>query len=335
MSARSTDLMFQLREFALVSRLRRLGDALWEETAGLYDQLGLDFQPRWFAVFYAIGVRDRRSVSELARIVGLTSQGVGKIVDELVGAGLVHEVDDAGDARVRRVALAARGRTMRGRLEPVWRGIGEVARQLMVDAEVDLVGDLDRLETALAERSHGHRLRQHFGLPELPVATIVDYRPAFKKHFRALNEEWLTGRFKVEPGDAKVLADPNGRVLKRGGHILFALRRDQVVGTCALIRHPRGELELAKMAVAAAHRYRGVGTSLAVAAIERALDSGSAAVYLRTHPDLAAARHLYHKVGFRRVISCPLPPAEVSRDAITMRLNVDAYRRFRRTQEDQ
>jgi ribosomal protein S18 acetylase RimI-like enzyme len=265
----------------------------------------------------------------------LTPQGVGKIVGELVDAGLVREVGDAKDARVRRVALAVRGRTTRGRLEPVWRGIAEVARQLMADAEVDLVADLDRLEAALSERSHGRRLRHGFGLPEQPVAEIVDYRPAFKKHFRALNEQWLTGSLGVEPGDAKVLADPNGLVLKRGGHILFALRRGEVVGTCALVRHHSGELELAKMAVAAAHRCRGVGTCLAVAAIERALASDAAGVYLRTHPNLAAARHLYRKVGFRRVARCPLPPAEVSRDAITMRLNVDAYCRFRRSQEDQ
>lgn len=164
---------------------------------------------------------------------------------------------------------------------------------------------------------------------------IADYRPAFKKHFRALNERWLTEHLEVEPEDAAVLADPNGRIVKRGGHILFALRRGEVIGTCALIRHASGELELAKMAVAPAHRNRGIGTSLAVAAIERALRSGARTLYLRTHPNLAAARHLYHRVGFRSIGSGPLPPAEVRRAAVTMRLHRGAYHRFQRSREEQ
>lgn len=327
------DLLFRLRELALVSRLRRLADLLWEDTAGLYEDLGLDFAPRWFAAFHAIVDHGRPSISEVAGSIGISTQAVGKIVDELVAAGLVREVGDAADSRVRRVDLSRRGRAMRDRLQPVWRGIAEVARELMAEAGVDLVGDLDRLEAALAECSHRGRLRRHFGLPERPAVTIVDYRPAFKKHFRALNEQWLAESFEVEAGDATVLADPNGRILRRGGHIVFALQRGEVVGTCALVRHRSGVLELAKMAVAPARRNKGIGTALAVAVVERARDSGAATVYLRTHPDLAAARRLYHKLGFRRVASSPLPPPDVARDAITMRLHAGAYRRFRTTLE--
>lgn len=331
----STDLLFQLRELALVSRLRRLADLLWEDTGALYEDLGLGFQPRWFAVFSAIALRGRPSISEIAGLVGLSAQGVGKIVDELVEAGLVAEVGDAEDSRVRRLALTRRGCSMRGRLQPVWQGIREVARDLMAEAGVDLLGDLDRIEAALDESSHGSRLRRHFGLPEPPTMEIVDYRPAFKKHFRALNEQWLAEHFDVEPADEKLLADPNGRILRRGGHILFALQRGEVVGTCALIRHRSGELELAKMAVTPASRNLGIGTSLAMAAIERALDSGAETLYLRTHPALPAARHLYRKVGFRPIASSPLPPPDVERDAITMRLHSGAYRRFRSSQGGQ
>lgn len=335
MDGMSADLLFELRELALVSRLRRLADLLWEDTAGLYNDLDIDFQPRWFAVFSAIVERSRPSISDVAGMVGLSPQGVGKVVDELVAAGLVREARDARDSRVRRVALSALGRSMRDRLEPVWRGITEVARQLQDEAGVDLLGDLDRLEATLAERSHRSRLRRHFGLPEPPAVEIADYRPAFKKHFRALNEQWLGEHFEVEPADARVLADPNGRILKRGGQILFALHHGEVAGTCALIRHRSGVLELAKMAVTPDHRNRGIGTCLATAAIERALGWGADTLYLRTHPGLAEARRLYRKVGFRVITASPLPPAEVRRDAVTMRLDIGAYRSFQRSQEDQ
>ena len=335
MDRMAPDLLFELGELALVSRLRRLADLLWEDTAGLYRDLGLDFQPRWFAVFSAIAARRRPSISELAAVVGMSPQGVGKIVDELVASGLVRAVGDAQDSRVRRVALSPRGRRMGDRLQPVWQGIAGVARELLDEAGVDLLGDIGRIEAALAVQGHSSRLHRHFGLPDRSEVTIADYRPAFKKHFRKLNEQWLTEHFEVEPGDARVLADPNGRILRRGGHILFALRRDEVVGTCALIRHRTGVHELAKMAVAPEHRNRGIGLALSVAAIERALESGAETLYLRTHPALAAARHLYRKVGFRRIGACPLPPPDVVRDAVTMRLNVNAFRRFRASQEGQ
>jgi hypothetical protein len=45
-------------------------------------------------------------------------------------------------------------------------------------------------------------------------------------------------------------------------------------------------------------------------------------------------RNLFFRT-LRRVVRCPLPPSKVSRDAVIMRLNVDAYRRFRRLQDDQ
>lgn len=329
----SRDLMAELGELALVSRLRRMADALWEETGDLYHALGIDFQPRWFAVFYAIGHSDHPSISEIAAMVGLTTQAVGKITDDLHAAGLVREQADANDSRIRRVVLSRRGRSILAQLDPVWRGVRTVARELMSEARIDLVEDLDRLEAALSVRSHGQRLREHFGLPEGAQIEIADYRPAYKKHFRALNEQWLQSGFTVEEHDARLLADPNGRILKRGGHILFVLVRGEVVGTCALIRHRKDVYELAKMAVAPLHRSRGVGTALTVAAIERALESGAETLYLRTHPDLAAARKVYAKVGFRRIKRDPLPPPEVVRDALTMRLNAAAYQRFKDQQE--
>ena len=325
---RPPDLMAELGELALVSRLHRLGDALWEETAALYERLGVDFQPRWFAVFYAIGAGGRPSISELAADVRLTPQAVGNIADELLAAGLIRNTSDPKDSRVRRVVLSRRGRSTRLRLESVWHGIRSVASELMAEAGVDLVKDLDRVEQALRTASLGRRFDAHFGLPAKPELEITDYCPAYKKHFRALNEQWLAAEFAIEKHDAELLADPNRRILRQGGSILFALLKGEVVGTCAVVRHRSSAFELVKMAVDPGHRNRGVGTALAAAAVERAFDLGAQALYVRTHPRLAAARRVYRKVGFRRIRSSPLPPSEVARDALTMRLDAAAHRKF-------
>jgi DNA-binding MarR family transcriptional regulator len=55
-------------------------------------------------------VEGARPVGEIAANLGVTSQAVSKSVRELEALGYVERVVDAADARVRRVALTARGR---------------------------------------------------------------------------------------------------------------------------------------------------------------------------------------------------------------------------------
>ena len=50
------------------------------------------------------------NIRELAELLGLTSQGAVKVVDEMVAAGYVRRVGDPADGRVRRVQLTERGR---------------------------------------------------------------------------------------------------------------------------------------------------------------------------------------------------------------------------------
>ena len=331
--SRTRDHMADLGVLALVSRLRRLSDRLWEETASLYSELGFEFQPKWFSVFSAIEPGRHPSISELGSVVGITTQGVGKIVDELLAAGLLLDAVDPTDSRVRRISLSTKGQAMREDLDPVWQGMQTVTEILMAEAGVDLVADLDQIEEALINQSHGERLRHYFNLPSSLTPEIVDYRPAYKKHFQALNEEWLSCDFSVEGDDARVLADPNGRILRRGGHILFALVRGEVVGTCALIRQRGGGFELAKMAVAPEFRQQGIGTALTISAVDRALDSGTESVWLRTHFRPKSAHRMYSKIGFRRVAKDLFPPSPVTRESVTMRLNIAAYIEFKAAQE--
>jgi ribosomal protein S18 acetylase RimI-like enzyme len=184
------------------------------------------------------------------------------------------------------------------------------------------------------------RVRTRLGLASAPPLEIVDYRPAYKKHFRALNEQWLLEHFRIEEVDRRLLDDPNRNIIKRGGSILFALRGGAVVGTCALLRHKRSRKngsghgverpaarihELSKMAVAESARRQGIGTLLTREVITRAAADGAAYLYLQTSPRLKIAGRLYRKLGFRRVRRHPLPGDSYRRPTITMRLDLSRY----------
>jgi DNA-binding MarR family transcriptional regulator len=85
------------------------GNFVTEMRAALADE-GFGDLHRSFG--YVARLLDEReaNIRELAELLGLTSQGVVKVVDEIQAAGYVRRVADASDGRVRRVQLTDRGR---------------------------------------------------------------------------------------------------------------------------------------------------------------------------------------------------------------------------------
>ena len=327
------DVIAELRELALASRLRRLSELMMKDASALYGDLGIGFEARWFATFYALGQKSPMAVTELAQALGMTHPAITNLANQLIKRGLVQELRDPRDERRRLLQLTPRATELRDRLAPVWDEIRRAARDLLDEAGVDLIGDLQRIESVFAERSVADRARKHLALPPRKRVEIVEYRPAYKKHFRALNECWLREYFAVEEEDARLLNDPNGQILKKGGEILFALLDGEVVGACALLHHKGDVLELSKMAVAPEARRRGIGSALAGAVVARAQDRGARRLYLQTNPRLRDANRLYRRLGFRRVSRSPLGPDKYRRHSIVMRLNLEAPRRKVRKEE--
>lgn len=139
------------------------------------------------------------------------------------------------------------------------------------------------------------------------MVRIVDYTPEHAKAFRDLNYEWIRQYFKVEESDRKMLEDPKGYILDKGGAVLIALLDDEPIGTCALI-HMEGTLfELAKMAVSPKAQGKKIGLQLGEATIEKARAIGASKIYLETNSVLTPAINLYRKLGFKDTIGHPSP----------------------------
>jgi putative acetyltransferase len=133
---------------------------------------------------------------------------------------------------------------------------------------------------------------------------IAAFEPALAPHFARLNREWIERFFVLEPADLVVLTNPQAAILDPGGMIYFALLGDEVVGTCAVMPHGPGTLELAKMAVSPAAQGRGVGRLLGEACIDFARTTDAHTLMLLSNSTLAPALHLYEKLGFRHA---PMP----------------------------
>ena len=317
------DIFSELGELALASRLRRLSETMMAEGEELYHDLGISFRPRWFPAFYALSKRSPLAVGELAVALGVSHTAVAKIADEMLSAGFIRVASDGrGDRRRRLYALSPAGKRALRRLKPIWREIGRAVSEILAEAEGDLLSGIGRFEKAFARRPVADRVRERLRLEPRRRHEIVGYRPAYKKHFRSLNEEWMREHFDMEKEDTSILSDPMGRIVRRGGVVLFALWDGEVAGTCALMKHPGGHIELCKMAVRPDLRRRGIGASLIAAAIDRARATGVGELYLRTSLELEDAIRLYRRVGFKRVTRNPLEYCRVCRQCITMKFDL-------------
>jgi GNAT superfamily N-acetyltransferase len=138
---------------------------------------------------------------------------------------------------------------------------------------------------------------------------IINYKPEYASVFKSLNEEWISSYFRMEEADYKSLDDPEGYIIKTGGHILVALYRDEPVGVCALIKMNDGEyeFELAKMAVSPLAQGRNIGWLLGQSALQWASKQGAKKVYLESNTILKPAINLYHKLGFQKVAGYASP----------------------------
>lgn len=150
---------------------------------------------------------------------------------------------------------------------------------------------------------------------------IVPFRREFAGDFRRLNLDWIRELFSVEEADRRVLDDPESAIVGKGGAIFFALDEasSEVIGTAAMIRIDGVRCELAKMAVAPAHRRHGVGELLGRACLEWARNNGIHKVVLETNRQLDGAIRLYERLGFRHA---PAHASDYARADVFMELPI-------------
>ncbi len=315
------DFLEELGALALGGRLKRLADALMQDGSRIYEQVHPGFQARWFAVFSYLYKKGPTSITGLAKGLGVSHPGINKIANELIKVRLVAPYRDRNDKRKRVLALTSSGRQKYQLLEPTLRDIRQALQAAVDESGGDFIEQLTTLEKSFGRRDFASRFRNQQD-KEAEAVEIRPFKPAYAEAFRTLNMSWIEHYFKVEEADRQVLGDPAGRIINLGGEVLFAVStgREQVIGTCALIRLENEKAELAKMAVSEEAKGKQVGLLLGEFAVERARARGFQTLVLESNRKLTPAISLYKKLGF---IEKPFPhPSEYSRADIYMELSL-------------
>ncbi|MET4675535.1 MULTISPECIES: bifunctional helix-turn-helix transcriptional regulator/GNAT family N-acetyltransferase [unclassified Luteibacter] len=287
-----------LRELALGSRLKALSDHFYQAVDEVYRACDAGIESRWFPVLRFLRDVGPTTVTEVASAIGQTHSAVSQLADRLVEAGMVVRQRDPRDGRRSVLALTDAGESALGALGPVWLSIRRGMAASMGARGLALLEAIDGCEQVLAERPLVAAILDQRAALASETVRIVPYEPALAPHFQRLNQQWLERHFRVEDVDRALFADPEGKVLARGGTILFALYASEVIGTCALLHHGGGVYELSKMGVDENYRGLGAGRKLLDAAIADYRARAGTELFLESNSRLARALGMYRRAGF-------------------------------------
>lgn len=149
---------------------------------------------------------------------------------------------------------------------------------------------------------------------------IIPFSIDLKEPIKTLNLEWLHKYFKVEPKDEKILSDPQGEIIDKGGMIFYAKYANKIVGTVSLLKINQTTYELSKMAVSDGNQGLGIGKKLMIHCLAEAKQKGIKKIILYSNKSLASAIHLYESFGF---VEIPLEEGIYERANIKMEKYID------------
>ena len=291
------DLINELKELALGTRLKRLSDSLMNDVGKIYKELQLDFEPKWFTMLYLLNQTDALTINEIADHLKLSHPAVVQFADQMQKNNLIVTKRSKTDARKRFIALSAKGKEVFIKLQPVLIQIEKSTHELVKGSGINLMLGLEKMEHQLASKSMYQRIQEGLQKDKLAAVKLVNYKPKFKNHFKQLNEEWLLKYFKLEKQDKLVLNQPE-EIIANGGEIIFALVDGNPVGTVALTKKEKAVYELNKMAVTQSFQGKHIGHALMKKIISLAKTKKAKEVFLETNRKLLPAIHLYEKHGF-------------------------------------
>ena len=151
------DIMENLGTLALGSSLKRLSDQLMQDGIRVYRELGIEFEAKWFLVFYYLKHKGPTTVTDLSRGLGVSHPAIIQIAREMIAANLLAVYRDVSDKRKRVLALTRYGKEKAQELEPVWQAIRIVLQELLNEAGSEILNELSGLEKALKKRGFHQR----------------------------------------------------------------------------------------------------------------------------------------------------------------------------------
>ncbi|TRL37438.1 bifunctional helix-turn-helix transcriptional regulator/GNAT family N-acetyltransferase [Rhizobium straminoryzae] len=246
-------------------------------------------------VIYEIGARPGVTAAELTRDLHLDAAYLSRILRRLRSEELVHTEPDAHDRRSQNLFLTETGLAR-------WRELGEQSRQ-----------QIDKSLSALDAARQGALVKAMRSIQSLLEGKSVNAGPIVLRSHRPGDMGWVieaqtrfyTETFGWNDQFEALAAEVAGQFLKTFDPALergwIAEREGERLGSIFIANGGDGIAKLRLLYVDQAARGMGLGKLLVDEALQFARRCGYHRIKLWTNDNLAAARALYLKTGFRLV----------------------------------
>ncbi|AGH44198.1 bifunctional helix-turn-helix transcriptional regulator/GNAT family N-acetyltransferase [Paraglaciecola psychrophila] len=298
------DFLNELAELALGSRLKRISERMLASASDVYQEFGMNINPKWFTLMALLDVKDSNKQSltivEASSLLGLSQPALSQFCKELQNEKLIMIIKDPADSRKRVLSLTPKGREQVKELKPIWKAVQQAATDLCTEHNNDFYRSLLLLEKSFSRESLLIRTRRYINQTAMQTQVVIKpFEPALAHHFETINKEWIDEMFVLETIDKQVLEDPQSHIIDKGGKIWFAEHPTLgIVGTCAFWNKGDNSFELTKMGVLKSARGLKVGEILLQHVLSEAQSLSIKKLFLLTNAKCESAIHLYEKNGF-------------------------------------
>jgi DNA-binding MarR family transcriptional regulator len=144
----------------IASRLQRLSEQLRKDGFLIYQEHGINFEPKWFSIVYALYSKPGLSVVELAAEIGYTHPSTIALLKELEAAKLITSKKHKTDERKRLLQLSKKGNLLIDQMKPVWAIIIKAVTEL-TDTQNNLMRAIIEVEAQIKEKSFFERAKRY------------------------------------------------------------------------------------------------------------------------------------------------------------------------------
>lgn len=298
------DFLNELAELALGSRIKRMSERMLGSASDIYQEFGLNINPKWFTLMALLDVKDNNkqvlTIVEASNLLGLSQPALSQFSQQLQNQKLIKIIKDPSDSRKRILSLTPQGRKQIREMKPIWNAVQQAAIDLCTEHNNDFYRSLLLLEKSFSSESLLSRTRHYINQAAMQTQVVIKpFETALAHHFEIINKEWIDDMFVLETIDKHVLEDPQSHIIDQGGKVWFAEHPTLgIVGTCAFWNKGDNSFELTKMGVLKSARGLKIGEILLQHVLNEAQSLGIKKLFLLTNAKCESAIHLYEKNGF-------------------------------------
>ncbi|MBI2381252.1 MAG: MarR family transcriptional regulator [Gammaproteobacteria bacterium] len=144
----------------LGTQLRHLIELLDGAVGAAYDELGLDYRPRYTPVMRALLEQEPCTIGQIAELAGITQPAATQTIALMLKAGLITAETGALDGRQKLIRLSAGSRELLPQLQLCWQATAAAAASLEADMPNSLSETLAAAIAALKTKSYGTRIAE-------------------------------------------------------------------------------------------------------------------------------------------------------------------------------